>query len=574
VPPAAPNPELLTTPVTDDGTVRTVGHGAEPEPGALLGQFRVETRLGKGGLGIVYRAYDEKLERAVALKVLAEASSTAGARLLDEARAAASLMHPAIAAIHDVQQHDGVAFIVMELVPGKTLRAEMARGPIDAASAIRFARDIASGLACAHRNGITHRDLKPENVMVTPEGAAKILDFGLARRVADAPPPSGKSGEVTGVAGTAAYMAPEQARGGRVDARADVFALGVVVYEMLAGRRPFDPSEKGGGSEAWAMVVPLAVAAPGAPAALVDVVERCLAVDPAARFANGGEVLDALRPLDGAARAPRSSKSTRLVAFVAAAALVLSAGAFAVRRLTHGRAEATPLAVPESAVAPTPAANDPATTALRADFERARSAWRAGDERAGAMLEQIVHTAESTGVAASTPASHVVAEALFLLGDLDEKTIVAPPPREPTTIEDLGPDATKAAQSAAWKVAKRYSDISFWGWGASDLVVCGQIRTAHAAEKLIAIARAVEARELAAMERPAVEALYPGGRAQLEVGWSSTISSFRGLASGYYDAAVSTARFVAGPVIDPLDGSDCRAIALARRDALAADAGP
>ncbi len=129
-----------------------------------------------------------------------------------------------------------------------------------------------------------------------------------------------------------------------------------------------------------------------------------------------------------------------------------------------------------------------------------------------------------------------------------------------------------AAQSAGWRVAKRYSDIAFWGWGSSDLVVCGQIRTARLWEKLIAIARTVEARELAAMQRPAVEALYPGGRSQLEVGWSNTISSYRSLVSGYDDAAVSTARFVVGPITDLVDGSDCRALALARRSA--ADAGP
>jgi len=228
----------LTHPLTDDGAPPIIPRGAEPELGTHLGQFRVEARLGQGGLGIVYRAYDEKLKRDVALKVLLEPSVAAGAHLLEEARAAASLTHPSIAAIHDVQQQNGIVFIVMELVPGTTLRAEIKRGPIEPATVARYARDIAAGLSRAHKSGVVHRDLKPENVMITPDGTAKILDFGLAREAPEIPPPSGEVG-ATGISGTPAYMAPEQARGGRVDARADVFSLGVVLYEMLSGQRPF-----------------------------------------------------------------------------------------------------------------------------------------------------------------------------------------------------------------------------------------------------------------------------------------------------------------------------------------------
>ena len=353
VKPGGPRSELTTTPLTHDGTVRTVTRGAEPELGAHLGQFRVEARLGQGGLGIVYRAYDEKLKRAVALKVLVDSSSAAGAHLLEEARAAASLTHPCIAAIYDVQQQNGVVFIVMELVPGTTLRDEIKRGPIAPATVIRYAGDIAAGLARAHKSGIVHRDLKPENVMVTPEGAVKILDFGLAREAPEVPPPSGEVG-ATGIAGTPAYMAPEQTRGAHVDARADVFSLGVVLYEMLTGKRPF-PRPKLGLPQApdeWRFVAPLAAAAPGAPAELVSVVERCLAIQRGTRFANGGEVLDALRSLEG----PRPGSSPRAPRVVLWGGLALAAtGAIAtVLVLTRPRPAAPAAPVVASAPAPEP----------------------------------------------------------------------------------------------------------------------------------------------------------------------------------------------------------------------------
>ncbi|HEY3819575.1 MAG TPA: protein kinase [Polyangiaceae bacterium] len=300
-----PKDDLPTTPLTNDGTVRTLDRSAEPEVGAHLGQFRVEARIGQGGLGVVYRAYDEKLARPVALKVLVDSSSAAAAHLLAEARAAASLTHPSIAAIHDVQQHLGIAFIVMELVPGETLRARIRRGPVPRDAALSYARDIAAGLARAHGSGIVHRDLKPENVIVTPDGNAKILDFGLARETPEGPAPSSRAG-VTGIAGTPNYMAPEQARGGRVDARADVFSFGVVLYELLSGKRPFAqvPGERGSEAEAWPILTPLDEAAPGLPPELVRIVERCMAFERAERFPDGAAVLAALRSVELPARRP------------------------------------------------------------------------------------------------------------------------------------------------------------------------------------------------------------------------------------------------------------------------------
>jgi tetratricopeptide (TPR) repeat protein len=327
-----PSVEVPTISVSRDGTLRTVIRVAAPEVGARLGQFRIDARIGQGGLGIVYRAWDDKLKRAVALKVLAESSSTAAVHLLEEARAAASLTHPAIAAIHDVQQHDGIAFIVMELVAGTTLRAQIDRGPIAPDVAVRHARDVAAALARAHRAGIVHRDLKPENVMVTADGDAKVLDFGLARYAPDAVAPNAGEG-ATGVSGTPDYMAPEQARGLRVDARADVFSFGVLLYEMLSGKRPFarrrgviPGDEEGPASDAWTVLAPLGEAARGAPAELVRIAERCLAFDRDARFADGAALLAALREL--AVAAPRRRPSLARRALWSSGA-VLVAGAVA-----------------------------------------------------------------------------------------------------------------------------------------------------------------------------------------------------------------------------------------------------
>jgi serine/threonine protein kinase len=289
----APSTTLLST----HGTPTPFTQAKEPEIGSRLGQFRVEARIGRGGRGVVYQAYDEKLKRAVALKVLADASSASSVWLLEEARAAAALTHPAIAAIHDVQQQQGVVFIVMELVRGSTLRAEIKRGPLPVAKMLHYARDIASGLARAHQSGIVHRDLKPENVMVTPEGNAKILDFGLARSAPDTPPPSGEVG-VTGIAGTPGYMAPEQALGRRVGARADVFSFGVVMWEMLEGRRPFEKGGERASPGANAGVRPEKALSQGTPDALVKIIERCLAPEPSARYAHAGEVLSALRSIE------------------------------------------------------------------------------------------------------------------------------------------------------------------------------------------------------------------------------------------------------------------------------------
>ena len=215
------------------------------ESSQTIGPYQLQGQLGAGGMGEVYRALDTRMGRQVALKILPEAMADDADRMRrfeQEARLAASLNHPNIMAIYDVGLDRHPPYIVSELVPGESLRAVIAKGPLAARRAVDVAAQIAAGLAAAHAAGIVHRDLKPENIMLTPEGTVKILDFGVARM--QAPSTGGGSDDVTktiagSVVGTAAYMSPEQARGEDVDRRSDQFSLGLVLYEMLSGRQAF-----------------------------------------------------------------------------------------------------------------------------------------------------------------------------------------------------------------------------------------------------------------------------------------------------------------------------------------------
>jgi serine/threonine-protein kinase len=299
--------------VTEGGT----GQRGDP---ARIGHFRVVSRLGHGGMGIVYRAEDEKLRRTVALKVLPREFAEdpeRRRRFLREARSAAALTHPNIATVYEVGEDDGRIYIAMELVEGESLRARIARGPLAADEALRLAHGMARGLARAHARGVVHRDLKPENVVVDRDGDPKILDFGLAKIEPSGGEGGGSEASETAsllteegrLLGTPMYMSPEQALGSPVDARSDVFSMGVVLYEMCAGKRPFD------GPTARHVLVaisrdepkPLREAAPDAPEELASVVARCLAKKAEDRFANGQALLEAI---DGSAPSgARSSKS-------------------------------------------------------------------------------------------------------------------------------------------------------------------------------------------------------------------------------------------------------------------------
>ena len=220
------------------------------EAGQSLSHYRLIEKIGEGGMGSVWKALDARLDREVALKILP--SRVAGdpralARFEREARAVAALTHPHILAVHDVGHEDGIHFVVMELLEGETLRQRLAEGPLPLRKTVEFAAQIARGLAAAHDKGIVHRDLKPDNVFVTRDGQVKILDFGLAK-LEPAPRGTALDTEVATVTrhtdpgvvlGTVGYMSPEQVRGQEADGRSDIFALGVVLYEMVTGKRAF-----------------------------------------------------------------------------------------------------------------------------------------------------------------------------------------------------------------------------------------------------------------------------------------------------------------------------------------------
>jgi serine/threonine-protein kinase len=221
------------------------------DAGTRLGQYRVVTLLGAGGMGQVYKAVDTNLHREIALKVLPVELAQHADRLMrlrSEARALAALSHPNIAAIHSLEEADGVSFVVMELIEGQNLAMLLRRGKLELRVALEICRQIAEGLEAAHRKGIIHRDLKPSNVMVTAEHVVKLVDFGLAKALAPPEPPSSPDATVRSsdstasgtVLGTAQYMSPEQVRAQPVDERTDVWAFGCVLYEVLTGERAFD----------------------------------------------------------------------------------------------------------------------------------------------------------------------------------------------------------------------------------------------------------------------------------------------------------------------------------------------
>ncbi|WP_373060478.1 serine/threonine-protein kinase PknK [Gemmatimonas sp.] len=277
-------------------------------------RYRVIERLGGGGMGVVYRARDERLNRDIALKFLSahlSADVTAKKRFLIEARAAAAIEHPNICTVHEIgDTPDGLLYIVMACYDGETLDRRIARGPMPFNEALRIAGEIARGLSKAHERGIVHRDIKPANVMITDDGHVKILDFGIAK-LADV-----TSTQTVGAIGTVAYMSPEQAFGESVDHRTDIWSLGVVFYEMIAGVRPFS----GRGDQAvlvsalTADPVPLVSVRPDVPAALDALVRRMLAKRPADRVANTAELIAAITscaiaPPVGAAVSVASSAS-------------------------------------------------------------------------------------------------------------------------------------------------------------------------------------------------------------------------------------------------------------------------
>ena len=270
--------------------------------GQDLGPYRIEALLGTGGMGIVYRARHRQLERMVAIKVVdrRRSNAEAGRWLLQEARLAAALNHPCICSVHDIGYVGDQPFIVMEHVEGTLLAALIPAGKGFASeTALHYAMQIVDAVAHAHGRGIVHRDLKSSNIMIAPDGRVKLLDFGLAVRSADADArelDTTSSREMPWEAGTVPYMAPELLRGRPADRRSDVWALGVLVHEMLIGRRPFVGTTR---YELAAAILgePVAPLAREAPAAWRRVVARCLMKNPSDRYQGASEVAAALDDL-------------------------------------------------------------------------------------------------------------------------------------------------------------------------------------------------------------------------------------------------------------------------------------
>lgn len=276
--------------------------------GSKLDGYEILALLGTGGMGEVYRARDSQLKREVAIKVLPHFVSQDPDRLRrfeQEAQAAAALNHPNILAVHQFGSFEGAPYLVSELLEGGTLRQQLAHGSMPIRKAIDYGAQIAQGLAAAHEKGIVHRDLKPENLFVTKDGRVKILDFGLAKLTPARPAPNDLGTTVNlatdpgMVMGTVGYMSPEQVRGKTADHRADIFALGAILYEMLAGRRAF---EKPTSTETMTAIlnedpVSISQAAPNAPPGLQRVVHRCLEKNPEQRFQSASDLAFALEAL-------------------------------------------------------------------------------------------------------------------------------------------------------------------------------------------------------------------------------------------------------------------------------------
>jgi hypothetical protein len=298
----------------------------ELQKGAVLaGRYHLEGDLGKGAMGRVLAARDEKLGRRVAIKVITgEHDPGRIQRFIQEARTAGALEHPNVIAVYDLGEHEGLPFLVTELLEGHTLRTLLRSSGLPSAQAQALSAQLARGLAAAHARGIVHRDLKPENLFVTGDGRLKILDFGLARLITNEPAPG--LTQTGAVFGTPGYLSPEQARGERVGPRSDIFSAGAVIYEMFSGRRAF-PGEsliESGHAALTAEPQPLPLTTPPAVEAILS---RALQKDPARRFADGGELSRAFEALAPGAALPIAAagrswrRSTALMVALAAVAL-------------------------------------------------------------------------------------------------------------------------------------------------------------------------------------------------------------------------------------------------------------
>src|SRR6202167_5303536 len=283
-------------------------------PGSKLGPYEIQSPLGAGGMGEVYRARDTRLDRIVAVKVLASHLSSSPElkqRMEREARAISSLNHPNICHLYDIGSQDGTDYLVMEFLEGETLAERLRKGALPLSEILKIGNAVAEALAVAHRQGIVHRDLKPGNIMLT-KGGAKLMDFGLAKSAGAGVPPGASSAPLLSAArtmsqaspvsplttagtmiGTIQYMSPEQIEGKEADARSDLFALGAVLYEMVTGTRPFEGKSQI--SVASAILEkepgPISAVQPLTPPAFEHIVSACLAKNPEDRFQTAHDVV-------------------------------------------------------------------------------------------------------------------------------------------------------------------------------------------------------------------------------------------------------------------------------------------
>jgi serine/threonine protein kinase len=374
----------------------------EDRSGQRLGHFLLKRKLGQGGMGVVYEAYDEALRRPIALKLLhSNALRTDGARrrLLREARAASAIDHPSVISVFEVSEMGDEVYIAMELVRGRTLAERLHQGgTLPVPELIELFRAVCSALGVAHAKGLVHRDLKPENIMLDDHGRVRVLDFGLAKPTPLDGVESSTSANVTEegrIIGTPGYMSPEQASGRAVDARSDVFSLGVVLYEMATGVPPFAGATR---VETLVSIMrdeppPVVRRNPRVPPALSRAIERCLQKDPKRRFADASELGAELSRVGPSER----SRSAARAAMAVGAAAVVAAGGWALHSVTRAPespsvpartiAVASPkpppvqLAARQAASAPNPvpptlAASAPVESAARADARPRRSVAR------------------------------------------------------------------------------------------------------------------------------------------------------------------------------------------------------
>jgi serine/threonine protein kinase len=299
--------------------------------GQTISHYHILEKLGEGGMGVVYKAQDAKLNRTVALKFLPQhlsASEQDKARFIQEAQAAAALNHPNICTIHGIEEHDGQTFIVMEFIEGQTLRDKGANVPLK--QTIEIGIQLAEGLAVAHEKGIVHRDLKPENIMLQKDGRVRVMDFGLAKLKG-----ASRLTKAGSTVGTTGYMSPEQVQGLEIDHRTDIFSLGVILYELFAGQSPF----KGVHETAINYEIvnvdpePMLSVKPEISPELDAIVLECMAKEPSERSQSAAEVAKDLR------RVKRESSKTRMSRVTTATSRVSSTPEQPARKVSFGLAK-------------------------------------------------------------------------------------------------------------------------------------------------------------------------------------------------------------------------------------------